>query len=93
MDNFLMWSSILAITVGLPWLLLHYITKWKQSPRITDEDEKLLDEMYHLARRLEDRMQTVERIIAADNPDFTKLSAPAPHLSEATPDYAPARRN
>jgi phage shock protein B len=63
--------------VALPWLILHYITKWKQAPRITDEDEKLLDEMHMLARRLEDRLNTVERIVAADNPDWKPgLSAP-----------------
>jgi phage shock protein B len=56
--------------IGLPWVILHYMTKWKQAPRITDEDEKLLDEMFNLARRLEDRVNTVERIVAADNPDF-----------------------
>lgn len=59
-----------AIFVGLPWLILHYITKWKQAGTITGEDEKLLDELHYLARQLEERLQTVERIIAADNPDF-----------------------
>uniref|UniRef100_UPI003B3ABBC1 envelope stress response membrane protein PspB n=1 Tax=Sphingobium sp. TaxID=1912891 RepID=UPI003B3ABBC1 len=52
------------------WLIFHYVTKWKQAPKITDEDEKLLDELHLLARRLEERLQTVERIVAADNPDF-----------------------
>jgi len=56
--------------IGMPWLILHYTTKWKQAPKITDEDERLLDELHLLARRLEERLQTVERIIAADNPDF-----------------------
>jgi phage shock protein B len=56
--------------IGLPWLIMHYVTKWKQAPKITPEDEHLLDEMFNLARRLEDRVNTVERIVAADNPDF-----------------------
>lgn len=56
--------------IGMPWLIFHYTTKWKQAPKITDEDERLLDELHLLARRLEERLQTVERIIAADNPDF-----------------------
>ena len=56
--------------LGLPWLVFHYVTKWKQAPKITQEDEKLLDEMHYLARRLEDRLNTVERIVAADNPDW-----------------------
>jgi phage shock protein B len=56
--------------IGLPWLIFHYVTKWKQAPKITNEDEKLLDELYSLARRLEDRVSTVERIVAADHPDW-----------------------
>ena len=73
--------------IGMPWLLFHYVTKWKQSPKITDEDERLLDEMHVLARRLEERLQTVERIIAADNPDFR------PHRSAESDDYNFERRN
>jgi len=53
------------------------MTKWKQAPKMTDEDERLLDDMHSLARRLEDRVATVERIVAADNPDFNRLSGPA----------------
>jgi phage shock protein B len=59
-----------AIFIGLPWLILHYMTKWKTSPTLTNNDEALLDELYQLARRLEDRMETVERLVAADNPGF-----------------------
>ena len=73
--------------IGMPWLIFHYVTKWKQAPKITDEDEKLLDEMYNLARRLEDRLNTVERIVAADNPDFK------PSLTAQQPQYQLDRRN
>jgi phage shock protein B len=59
-------SAILSIFVGLPWLLFHYITKWKQAKSITIEDEDLLDELHDLARRLDDRMTTIERIVAPE---------------------------
>ncbi|WP_242146263.1 MULTISPECIES: envelope stress response membrane protein PspB [unclassified Sphingomonas] len=75
--------------VGAPWVILHYVTKWKQAPKITNEDEKLLDELHLLARRLEDRLQTVERIIAADNPDWRPGMSPA----EPRPSYDLAKRN
>ncbi|MFM5915806.1 MAG: envelope stress response membrane protein PspB [Chakrabartia godavariana] len=58
--------------IGLPWLILHYMTLWKTAATLTREDENLLDELYDLARRLEDRMNTIERIIAADDPDWKK---------------------
>jgi phage shock protein B len=56
--------------IGLPWLILHYVTKWKSAATLPVEDERLLEDLYDLARRLEDRMHTVERIVAADNPDW-----------------------
>lgn len=62
--------AVLSIFVGLPALILHYITKWKTAATLTSGDEALLDELYQLARRLDERMDTVERLVAADNPDF-----------------------
>ena len=59
-----------VICVGLPWVVLHYVTKWKTAATLTVDDESLLDELYQLARRLDDRMDTVERLVGADNPDF-----------------------
>ncbi len=67
------WEAIIivpTIVVGLPWLLLHYITKWKTAATLTTGDEALLDELYQLARRLDERMDTVERLVASDNPQF-----------------------
>ncbi|HSX54644.1 MAG TPA: envelope stress response membrane protein PspB [Sphingomonas sp.] len=87
--------AIIAITsavIGLPWLILHYVTKWKQAKTLTGEDENLLDELHYTARRLEDRLQTIERIIAADNPEFRLRGHDAPPVREL-PDYERARRN
>ena len=62
--------ALIAIMVGLPWLVLHYITKWKTAATITTDDEVLLDELYQLAKRLDERMDTVERLVATDDPSF-----------------------
>lgn len=70
------WFAIVAIFVGLPWLILHYITKWKTAPTLTNDDEALLEDLYQLARRLDERIDTVERLVAADNPDFTPRRLP-----------------
>ena len=56
--------------IGLPGLILHYLTKWKSQTGISQQDEALLDELHDLARRLDQRIDTVERIIAADNPTW-----------------------
>ena len=61
--------------IGLPWLVFHYVTKWKSQATITTEDENLLDELHELARRLDERMGTIERIIQADNPNWRSIAA------------------
>ncbi len=61
---------VVALLIALPWIVLHYVTKWKTSASITTDDEALLEELYNLAKRLDDRMDTVERLVATDNPDF-----------------------
>ncbi len=59
-----------VIFLGLPWIIFHYITKWKTAATITSDDETLLEELYQLAKRLDERMDTVERLVASDNPEF-----------------------
>jgi phage shock protein B len=56
--------------IGLPGLILHYLTKWKSQTGISQQDEALLDELHDLARRLDQRIETVERIMAAENPNW-----------------------
>ncbi|MCE7798234.1 envelope stress response membrane protein PspB [Sphingobium sufflavum] len=76
--------------IGLPWLVLHYVTRWRTAATLTGEDEAMLDQMFETARRLEDRLSTIERIIAADHPDFRSGltgGAPYPPLAPTDPDF------
>lgn len=70
MDEILPFFAVSSVIIGLPWLVLHYVTKWKTAATITTDDEVLLDELYQLARRLDERMDTVERLVADDDPTF-----------------------
>jgi phage shock protein B len=64
-----------TLFIALPWLIFHYITKWKSAATLTREDENLLDELHDTARRLDDRLGTIERIMTAENPGWRQLSA------------------
>jgi phage shock protein B len=59
-----------VLFIGLPWLIFHYVTRWKSQATITREDEQLLDELHEMARRLDDRMCSIERILSAENPNW-----------------------
>ena len=60
--------------IGLPWIIFHYITKWKSQATLTTEDENLLDELHDLARRLDDRLCSIERIMTAENPNWRQVA-------------------
>jgi phage shock protein B len=62
--------GVLGVVLGLPWIIMHYITRWKTAATITTDDEALLEQLYNLAKRLDERMDTVERLVASDNPEF-----------------------
>ncbi len=71
MGDFFTIAAIMGILfIGLPWLVLHYLTRWKSGQGISREDEVLLDDLHEMARRLDDRLISIERIIAADDPNW-----------------------
>ena len=73
-EEFIALIGIVSLFIGLPWLIFHYITKWKTAKVLTNDDEKLLDDLYEAARRLDDRLCTIERIMTAENPDWNRNS-------------------
>ena len=77
MEDALIPAIVLGILfIGLPWLVFHYITKWKTAARLTGSDEKLLDDLNDAARRLDDRLGTIERIMTAENPAWRQQCLP-----------------
>ena len=83
--------------LGLPWLVFHYITRWKTAATLTTSDEALLEELHDMARRLDERMCSIERIMTAENPNWRAVACdPAStgieDLSATTTAREPARR-
>jgi phage shock protein B len=70
-----------AVFLGIPWIIFHYITRWKTAATLTTQDEDLLDELHDLARRLDDRMCTIERIMAAENPNWRSVACATPEAA------------
>lgn len=92
MDDFIPILAIVTLFIGLPWLIFHYVTKWKQAATITLEDENLLDELHDIARHLDERMTVIERIIAVDRDKamVTDLHAEHHPALGAEPRFNPA---
>ena len=76
-DNIVPLMAIVVLFIGLPWLIFHYITKWKTAARLTGSDENLLDELHDAARRLDDRLCSIERIMTAENHEWRRQCLPS----------------
>ncbi len=62
---------ILLITVCFPlWIVFHYVTKMKTSRGLSVEDEKMLSEVWESTNRMEQRINTLERILDIEAPNW-----------------------
>jgi phage shock protein B len=60
-------AVVLFLTVLAPIIVIFYfITKWKQTREISGDDERMLEELWTLSQRLEERIETLERILDDD---------------------------
>ena len=82
MEDVLVPIAICAMLfIGLPWLIFHYTTQWKRARGLSMEDEQLLDNLHETARRLDDRLHSIERIMTAENPRWREAALPE-HTAE-----------
>jgi phage shock protein B len=73
--EFLFVPLILVLTVVLPcWIIFHNITRWRSAKVISAEDEKMLAELWESAAKMESRINSLERILDAEAPEWrTKI--------------------
>jgi len=65
--------AIILVTVVLPLVIvLHYVTKWKDAKGLTKEEEKMLEEIWASAQKMESRINALETILDDEAPDWRK---------------------
>jgi len=62
---------ILFMTIIAPlWIIFHFVTKNREMNRLKPEDEKMMSELWESARRMDDRIQTLEKILETEAPGW-----------------------
>jgi len=65
--------GILVLVVVIPlWLILHYATALKKSKSLTKGDEQMLEELWNLSQKMEERIETLEVILDRENKGWSK---------------------
>ncbi len=70
MGEMITFLIIVFLTIIAPlFIVLHFVTKWKQTREISRDDEQMLEDLWMLSQRLEERLITLEKILENEVPD------------------------
>jgi phage shock protein B len=65
--------GVLFLTVVAPvWIVFHYVTRWRTARTLSREDERTLVDLWEVARRIEARLDNLERAVDVEQPEARK---------------------
>ena len=60
---------ILFLVIVAPiWIVAHYTTRWRMAKSLSPEDERQFAELWQIAERMEQRIDSIERILEVEEP-------------------------
>ncbi|MFQ5563526.1 MAG: envelope stress response membrane protein PspB [Parvularculaceae bacterium] len=72
--------AIVAIVfIALPAMIMHYMNEWRKTKSISADDERLVDDLWKTAQRLERRVEALETILDKEAPDWREEHRERPH--------------
>ncbi|MEX2125047.1 MAG: envelope stress response membrane protein PspB [Woeseia sp.] len=73
MSEYIGIALIVFIAVPAPlFIILYFITQWKRSREISGGDEKLLEDMWSMSQRFEERLESLETILDSEMPEWRR---------------------
>ncbi len=67
---FFVLGIIFLVIVAPIWIIFHYITRWRQARRLSNDDEKVLGDLWQCAKRMEGRIEALEKVLDAEAPGW-----------------------
>jgi phage shock protein B len=64
---------VIVAAVVLPLVvILHYVTKWKSSRTLSGDEQRMLEELWQDAQKMESRINALETILDDQVPDWRR---------------------
>ncbi|MEX0646061.1 MAG: envelope stress response membrane protein PspB [Parvularculaceae bacterium] len=77
------WVGILGILaiifIVFPSVVMHHITEMRKTKSMSVDDERLVDDLWKTAQRLERRVESLETILDKEAPSWRKDYQERPH--------------
>ncbi|MEM9169246.1 MAG: envelope stress response membrane protein PspB [Pseudomonadota bacterium] len=78
-DIFLPIAIVGILFIGAPAVVFHYLTEWRKTKSMSTDDERLIDDLWRTAQRLERRVEALETILDREAPDWREERGERPH--------------
>lgn len=64
---------IVFMTIVVPFIvIMHYTTKWKATKGLSDDEHKMLEDLWNESQAMQSRVNALETILEAQVPDWRK---------------------
>ena len=65
--------SLVFVTVVVPLVvIMHYVTKWKATKGLSDDEQRMLEDLYKDSQAMQSRLNALETILEDQVPDWRK---------------------
>ncbi|MEO1240744.1 MAG: envelope stress response membrane protein PspB [Pseudomonadota bacterium] len=78
-EGFMAVAIVAIIFVACPAVFMHYQTELRKTKSISADDERLVDDLWKTAQRLERRVEALETILDKEAPDWRDDYRERPH--------------
>lgn len=65
-------AIVALVFIAFPATIMHYVTEWRKTKSLSTDDERLVDDLWKTAQRLERRVEALETILDREAPDWRK---------------------
>lgn len=77
------WMGVVAIMgilfVVFPSIIMRHMTEWRKTKSMSVDDERLVDDLWKTAQRLERRVDALETILDKESPKWREDYKDRPH--------------
>jgi phage shock protein B len=64
---------VIFMTVVLPIVvIMHYVTKWKATKGLSDDEQRMLEDLWKDSQAMQSRVNALETILDGEVPDWRK---------------------
>lgn len=68
--GFFTFATVFTVVVLPLIVVMHYVTKWKATKGLSDEEQRLLEELWRDSERMENRLEALETILDDEAPEL-----------------------